>query len=70
MAELDLEPNVDDPDGFYEKLIEAHEGLGEADSNALNARLILLLANHIGDRNVLDKALELAATFPTGGSES
>ncbi len=53
-------PNIADPDGFYADLIAAHEGLDEADSHALNARLVLVLANHIGDREVLAEALALA----------
>ena len=43
------ELNMKDPDGLYAAIIEAHAGLGDADSAALNARLVLLLANHIGD---------------------
>lgn len=53
-------PNISDPDGFYAELIAAHEGLAEADSHTLNARLVLILANHIGDREVLAEALALA----------
>ena len=41
--------NISDPDGFYEALIAAHEGLSDEQSNLLNARLILLLANQVGD---------------------
>jgi hypothetical protein len=55
-------PNIPDPDGFYAELIAAHAGLTEAESQALNARLILILANHIGDRAVLTQALRLAAS--------
>jgi anthranilate phosphoribosyltransferase len=47
-------------DDFYEALLDAHQGLSEADSAALNARLILVLANHIGDVDVLRQALEAA----------
>ena len=47
-------------DDFYEALLDAHQGLSEADSAALNARLILVLANHIGDVSVLQQALEAA----------
>lgn len=57
---LNLDPNIKDPDGFYEKLINAHQDLSDEDSERLNARLVLILANHIGDRAVLDKALEVA----------
>jgi len=53
-------PNLPDPDGFYQKLIEAHDGLTETGSEALNARLILILANHIGETQILAEALDLA----------
>ena len=57
---LITEPNLDAPDDFYEALIEAHRELSAADSHALNARLVLLLANHIGDLDVLKQALQAA----------
>jgi anthranilate phosphoribosyltransferase len=47
-------------DDFYEALLDAHQGLSDAESAALNARLILVLANHIGDVSVLQEALEAA----------
>lgn len=47
-------------DEFYENLIDAHSGLSDEQSEALNARLILLLANHIGDLKVLREALQQA----------
>ena len=47
-------------DDFYEALIRAHQGLGEVESHTLNARLVLILANHIGDLIVLQEALALA----------
>jgi Protein of unknown function (DUF2783) len=53
-------PNIPDPDGFYEALVNAHENLSENDSAALNARLVLLLANQIGDQNVLLKCIAAA----------
>ncbi len=49
-------------DDFYEALIETHRGLSDEQSDMLNARLILLLANHIGDISVLREALRLART--------
>lgn len=55
-----LDPNIPDPDGFYDELIRAHEGLDKTQSDALNARLILILCNHIGDRDVIRAALEAA----------
>ena len=53
-------PNFRAPDDFYEALIDAHRELTTAQSHALNARLVLLLANHIGDLDVLREALALA----------
>lgn len=47
-------------DDFYEALISAHEGLSEAQSHELNAKLVLFLSNHIGDLRVLREALNLA----------
>jgi hypothetical protein len=47
-------------DDFYEALIRAHQGLSEAQSQMLNARLVLILANHIGDLKVVQEALALA----------
>lgn len=49
-----------DPDEFYALLIAAHEGLDEAQSAQVNAKLILLLTNHIGDLEVIREALEVA----------
>ena len=46
---LNTQPNIARPDDFYQALIEAHAGLSEQESAALNARLILLLANQVGD---------------------
>lgn len=60
MADLTLTPNIAAPDDFYAELIAAHEGLAKEESDALNARLILILANHIGDREVLSGALAAA----------
>ena len=54
---LTLTPNLTKPDDTYATLLAAHEGLSKAQSDALNARLILLLANHIGDAEVLQQAL-------------
>jgi hypothetical protein len=57
---LITEPHLDAPDDFYEALIDAHRDLGTEASHALNARLVLLLANHIGSLDVLKEALRLA----------
>lgn len=58
--ELITTPHLDAPDDFYEALIEAHRDLDSAASHALNARLVLLLANHIGSVGILQKALVVA----------
>ena len=57
---VNLTPNIPDPDGFYDELLAAHEGLSKEESDGLNARLILALANHIGDREVLRDAISAA----------
>ena len=57
---LQRQANSRDPDALYAAIIEAHAGLSDADSAALNARLVLLLANHIGDEAVLREALATA----------
>ena len=62
MAKLDTHPNIAAPDDFYADLLAAHEGLTKAESDALNARLILILANHIGDREVLEEAMAVATS--------
>ena len=60
MASLNTDPNIDRPDDFYQALIDAHVGLTEAQSAALNARLILLLANQVGDYETLRTAIAAA----------
>jgi hypothetical protein len=57
---LNTKPNIARPDDFYEALIEAHRDLTEAQSLKVNTRLILLLANHVGDMDALTEALALA----------
>ena len=57
---LNLTPNITDPDGFYQELLAAHQGLSDAESNSLNARLVLTLANHIGDRAILTEAIDVS----------
>jgi hypothetical protein len=60
MGKLDTDPNLVSPDDFYEQLIAMHRGLSDAQSALVNAKLILLLANHIGDADVLGDALRAA----------
>jgi hypothetical protein len=57
---LNTQPNIAQPDDFYQALIEAHAGLSEQESAALNARLILLLANQVGDLATLKEAIAAA----------
>jgi Protein of unknown function (DUF2783) len=62
---LSTASNFDNPDAAYRMIVEAHRGLSDGDSAALDAALVLLLANHIGDLTVLKQALEQAAqTLP------
>jgi hypothetical protein len=59
---LNLSPNISDPDDFYAELINSQRDLDEDQALRMNARLILLLANHIGDRGVLTEAIDCART--------
>jgi hypothetical protein len=59
MMKTDL--NLKDPDAFYEAWLDAQRGLDEGDSAQLNARLVLLLANQIGDDRVLAECVAAAA---------
>jgi len=63
---MKVTPNMSDPDGFYAAWIAAHEGLSESDSADLNARLVLLLANQVGEQSVLLQCI--AAATATAGS--
>ncbi len=60
MNALVTESRFADPDRAYRALIEAHRGLSDEDSAALNSRLVLILANHIGEHSVLQDAIALA----------
>lgn len=60
MAGLNVDLNLASPDDFYAALVELHLGLTDEQSELVNARLILLLANHIGDIEVLREAMERA----------
>ena len=57
--------NFQDADSFYEQLLNAHQGLGAEQSALLNARLILLLANQVGDAKVLKECVDAATTLPS-----
>jgi hypothetical protein len=71
LQHLNTQPNFGTPgqrhiraytpgDDFYEALIDSHRDLSDEQSEQLNARLVLLLANHIGDLRVLREALAAA----------
>lgn len=57
--------HLHDADAFYEHLLDAHTGLSPQESELLNARLILLLANQVGDDHVLAQCIEAAKLTPT-----
>ena len=58
--QLITSPNLGAPDDFYEALIDTHRDLDDAQSALVNAKLVLLLANHIGDLDVLRAAMAAA----------
>ncbi|HKE39904.1 MAG TPA: DUF2783 domain-containing protein [Casimicrobiaceae bacterium] len=60
ISTLNTDINIAAPDDFYEELIELHRGLSDEQSALVNAKLILLLANHIGDAAVLREAMRAA----------
>lgn len=60
MTKLMTDPNLESPDEIYEQLIAMHRGLSDAQSAFVNAKLILLLANHVGDAQVLAEAIRAA----------
>ncbi len=57
---LNRQPNITDPDDFYQELIESQRGLSDAQAEMLVAKLVLILANHVGDREVLLEAMVMA----------
>lgn len=57
---IERDLNIDDPDAFYEALVAAHEGLDDEASNLLNARLVMVLANQIGDNATLSACITAA----------
>lgn len=67
MTDLQTDSRFADPDSAYRLIIDAHRGLSDEDSAALNSALILILANHIGDSAVLAQAIALAKTTLTAG---
>ncbi|MEM7708937.1 MAG: DUF2783 domain-containing protein [Pseudomonadota bacterium] len=61
MADLNRHPNLPRPDDIYQQLIDLHSGCSEQESHRRNAKLVLCLANHIGDSEVIRQAIEVAA---------
>ncbi|OJY70545.1 MAG: hypothetical protein BGP12_22800 [Rhodospirillales bacterium 70-18] len=60
MSRLNTEPNLDDPDGLFAALMDAHRDLDDAASRRLDARIILLLANHLGNTALVREAIAAA----------
>jgi len=57
---LETKANIADPDGFYQELIDSQRDMGEGEAELMNCKLVLILANHIGDRDVLREAIRRA----------
>lgn len=57
---LTMTPNIADPDGFYAELVDAQRDLSDAEAQKMLAKLALVLANHVGDRDVLREAIAVA----------
>jgi hypothetical protein len=57
---LNRQPNIDDADDFYRELIDSQRGLSDTQAEMLTTKLVLILANHVGDRAVLREAMALA----------
>ena len=61
--------NFADPDAAYRLIVEAHRGISDEHSAALDAALVLILANHIGDLDVLREAIDLAKRLLADASQ-
>jgi hypothetical protein len=57
---LNRNPNIADPDGFYQELIESQRELSDEQADMLTTKLVLILANHVGERELLREAIALA----------
>lgn len=58
--DLLTKPNIADPDGFYQELIDSQRDMTEEEAELMNCKLVLILANHVGDRGVLREAIRRA----------
>ena len=72
-ALLNTQPNIEAPDDFYQELVDLHRDLSAQQSALVNAKLILLLANHVGDPAILREAMraarqDIAPEAQTGGA--
>lgn len=61
---INLKPNIENPDAFYELLTDAQRDMSDEEADDMNARLVLVLANHVGDLGDLRQAIELAKCNP------
>lgn len=62
MAGLNTNPNLSNPDDIYAQLLDLHDGLSETESLRVWSKLALLLINHIGDREIVEQAIEMVAS--------
>lgn len=62
---LQMKSNIVDQDGFYQELIDSQRDMSDEEASLMNCKLVILLANHIGDRDVLREALAIASGKPT-----
>lgn len=67
---LNHQPNIVSPDSFYEELIHAQRDMSDEQADMLMAKLVLILANHVGDRSVLTEAINLARANTLGTSST
>ncbi|WP_269583031.1 DUF2783 domain-containing protein [Roseibium sp. Sym1] len=67
---LDLTRNIPDPDGFYEHLVSSQRHMSDEEANCMNARLVLILANQIGDLGTLKAAIDFAANPKAGAKKA
>ena len=58
--QLETKPNISNPDGFYEELIDSQRDMSESEAELMNCKLVLILANHVGDRTILREAIHRA----------
>lgn len=65
MSQLITDNNFTDPDAFYAALADVYRDRSEAENEVINARLILLLANQVGDQEILQEALSIAGQATT-----